>query len=182
MSLVTPYTITAGDTPSSAELNTHTDATLQLQGGAPAAGALDFAQLIQIVAQSVNNATWTSLTFTSEGIDSASGHSTTTNTSRYTAVTAGWFEFSGVVAFVFNATGARGGRFAKNGTAIGQPIILDAVGVTYATCVPVPTRKIQLAVGDYVELQGFQSSGGALNTAYTAGNEGSVLEVRWCHS
>lgn len=181
MSLVTPSSFVAGTVPTATDLNTLPDAIVQIQGGSPAAGALDFAQLFQVVAQSITNATWTALTFTSEGIDSAGGHSTSSNTSRYTAVHTGWYEVSAVVSFVFNATGARGARLAVNGTAVAGRSLIPAIGVTYSTDVPL-ARKVYLTAGQYLELQAFQSSGGSLNTAYTAGNEGSVLEVRWVHS
>ena len=181
MSLVTPHTWTAGETVTAAKLATGSDGITQLQGGAPAAGALDFAQLIQIVAQSLTNVTWTAVTFTSEGVDAAGGHSNVTNPSRYTAAHTGWYQVNGGVAFAFNATGVRACRLAVNGTALAGMSRDAAAVLVYGNAVTI-SRLVYLTAGQYIELQAFQSSGGALNTSYVADNDQSFLELRWCHS
>lgn len=181
MTLVTPHTFVASEVATATNLNKQSDALSQLMGGAPSAGALDFATLAQIVTQSLTSATWTTITFTSEGVDSAGGHSNVTNTSRYTAVHTGWYQVNAGVSFAFHATGARGCRLAVNGTALAGRVLVPAVGVTYSTDVSI-SRLVYLTAGQYLEVQGFQSSGGALNTAYVSGNEGSFLELRWAHS
>ncbi len=182
MTLVVPATITAGTSPTAAALNTFRDGITQQQGGSPSAGALDYAVLYQIVANAAwTTATWATITFTSEGIDSASGHSTSTNTSRYTCVHTGWYHVIGGIAFAANGTGARGARLAVNGTALDRRVMVQAVTPTYTTEIEI-NRRISLTAGDYVELQGFQASGGNLATSYTAGAEGSFLAVRYEHS
>lgn len=181
MTLVDPHDWTAGETVTAAKLAKQADAITQLQGGSPADGPLDFAQLLQIVTQNLTTATWTSITFTSEGIDSAGGHSTVSNTSRYVAVHTGWYDVKGGVAFAFHATGARSVRFAVNGTPRAGFEREQAIAVTYGNCTSI-SRNIYLAAGDYLELQAFQNSGGTLATSYVADNDQSYLELRWVHS
>lgn len=181
MSLVTPHTFTAGESPTSAAMQTLTDSISQLQGGAPSSGALDFCTLAQIVTQNIGTGVWTGITFTSEGVDSAGGHSTSSNTSRYVAAHSGWYDVSAGVAFAVNATGVRGARLAVNGTGLVGKTLIPNAGASNTTEVPL-SRKVYLAAGSYLEVQGYQNSGGTLATSYTAGDAGSFLELRWIHS
>ncbi len=145
------------------------------------------AQLRQDTGQSLNNDTWTSITLTTEDLDSdpsgTGGHSNSVNTSRFTAVYAGWYRCGGLVCFDTNATGARSARLAVNGTARnGSAATVQAVtGGVYYTQVPTPVMEVYLNVGDYVELQGRQESGGALSTIVN-GAESSSLSVSWDRS
>jgi len=146
--------------------------------------AIDFllsppiAELRQTVAQTLTTGVWASVTFDVEDKDSVSGHDTVTNNSRYTAVYAGWYQCSGGVGFVVNATGIRGTRWSVNGTALNGSQTSEApTTVTAAQWTP-RTKQIYLNVGDYVELQAFQSSGGNLNTDVTTTNQ-SHMSVRW---
>ncbi|MFD0393322.1 hypothetical protein ACFQ3Z_15940 [Streptomyces nogalater] len=72
----------------------------------------------QSTAQSLADNTWTSLTLDTEDYDSDNGHSTTTNSSRYTVQVAGTYLVIGSVGLVANATGARAVRLTQNGGAI----------------------------------------------------------------
>lgn len=181
MTVVVPHAWTAGDDATSTSLQTSTDALRQLQGYAPASGALDYAVLLQIVTQSLNTSTWTAITFTSEGVDSASGHSTSTNTSRYTAVHTGWYQVNAGVSFALNATGSRAIRFAVNGTAVQGRHISPATAATVASDLSL-SKRIFLTAGDYLEIQGWQNSGGALSTAYTSPEQGSFMDLKWEHA
>ncbi len=140
------------------------------------------AQLRQIVNQSLANLTWASITFTTEDVDDdvsgTGGHSNSTNPSRFTALYAGWYLLGGTVAVVASATGSRGARWAVNGSAIAEGATLLPAIATVSTQVPAPVVQVYLNVGDYVELQGFQNSGGALNTDVTAGDQSS-MSVLW---
>ena len=127
---------------------------------------------------------WTSVAFSDTAgvmIDNYSGHSTGTNPSRYTVVVAGWYTVSGAVCYAANATGVRGARCAKNGTAIqGTGISITNVGAGTATAVASAPRDVRCAVGDYLELQGVQNSGGALATSINADLD-SMFQVRFIH-
>lgn len=117
----------------------------------------------QATLQSVTSGTWTSLSIDTETLDSDGGHSNVTNTTRYTAQIAGTYLVLGFAAFASNATGVRGSRLALNGTAIrGSQTNVNTCSssVWSSPCWAVTA----MAVGDYVEVQGFQNSGGALNT------------------
>jgi hypothetical protein len=136
------------------------------------------AMLRQTAAQTLTTGTYTAVLFDTEDFDSHNGHSTVSNTSRYTAVTAGVYEVSGGCAFAANATGRRLARVAANGTVIGgslSGIPANASVVGY----PVRTTLVRLAVGDYVELQALQESGGNLATFITNSEFQPTMVVRW---
>ncbi len=127
--------------------------------------------------QSVPAAVFTSIAFDTNTIDTYGGHSTTVNNSRYTAVVAGYYFCSGVVAFAPNATGNRFVEFAKNSAALVPDIRVNATTGGWATHIGL-ANLVQLNVGDYLELQGWQNSGGALNTESNA----SYLQMQWVHA
>jgi len=115
--------------------------------------------------QSTTTATWTAVTFDGEDYDTNAFHSTSTNTSRFTIPTGmgGYYRFNGVIAFAANSTGSRQIRLNKNGGAatyiLGQfnnSGGTNEVGSTF-------NLILNLAAGDYVEVEGLQGSGGALN-------------------
>lgn len=145
--------------------------------------AVPAANLRQTAAQTLTNNTWTSLTFTTgEDIDSdvdlVGGHSTSANTSRYTARYPGWYDLSGVVGYAANATGIRGARWAINGFAVESGgTILSTASASFSV-VPAPTILQYLAISDYAELQGLQTSGGNLDTAVAVTVQ-SVFTPRW---
>lgn len=135
-------------------------------------------------AQSLSNSTWTSLNLAVEIVDSAQGgsggHSTSVNTSRFTAEYTGWYLVSGVAHFAGNTTGRRGARLAVNGSALDS-----SASVIYATGsnsigVPCHAQLVSLTAGDYVELQGFQDTGGALNSGVAGtGDLNTSMTVIW---
>jgi hypothetical protein len=136
------------------------------------------AHLRQTVAQSVASATYTACTFTTEDLDTVNGHSTSSNTSRWT-VPSGWagaYMLSGGGKFATNATGFRSGQFAKNGS-----VILGSEGPGLAAAdtstFDARTVVVSLAVGDYVEMQIRQSSGGSLNTDVAATSSQCTMSV-----
>lgn len=151
------------------------------------AAALTWAQsppkavLRSAAAQSIPNTTWTSLTWDTEDDDSVDGHSTSSNPSRYTAVYAGWYLVNGVYAAAANATSKRMTRWAVNGTAVTSTMVaLPPVTVAAnGTACPAVGKLVYLGIGDYVELQAWQGTGGALLTdvAFTDGQSG--MSVLW---
>ncbi|MFI2078458.1 hypothetical protein [Streptomyces triculaminicus] len=121
----------------------------------------------QTTAQSISNATFTSFTLDTEVVDSDGGHSTSTNTSRYTATVAGTYLVVGTAGWNGNATGYRRCRITLNGAAVpGAAVGADATNsVLCGQCVT--AIVVMNGTTDYVEVQGQQSSGGAL-AAYNA--------------
>lgn len=116
----------------------------------------------QSTVQAVPSGTWTAITYDSESLDTDGFHSVVSNTSRLTIVIAGTYRIDGLVAFVANSTGVRGARVAVNGTAIrSQTNLPTTVGSAWsAPC----WAEVPLNLNDYVEIQAFHNSGGALNT------------------
>lgn len=128
--------------------------------------ARPLAILRQTVGQSIPTATWTAILLDTEDIDRDGGHSTVTNTARYTSPTAGYLMFSGAVAHGVNATAARGAAWALNGVNI-TPVdaLVPTVAATFGAHVAAPTELIAVnGSTDYVTLQAYQNSGGALTT------------------
>lgn len=106
------------------------------------------------------DSTWTSATFDSERWDTDTIHSTSSNTSRLTATTAGKYLIIGHIFFASNSTGQRAVRIRLNGTTIIAQQSTSSVHTSRRFSIPV---IYDMAATDYVEIQGFQDSGGALN-------------------
>lgn len=126
--------------------------------------------------QSIGHGAWTAVTFGVEDFDTHGGHDLVTNTSRYTAQVAGTYHVIGRGGFAANSTGHRGVRIAKNGTVVNgsgnyfQSTTSD-VWSTTGSC------DVHLDVGQYVEVQVIQDSGGALNTSASAGDVAPSMSV-----
>jgi len=105
----------------------------------------------------------TALTFDTETSDTGM-HSTSVNTSRITVPSdgAGWYSIGGCVRFAANTTGYREIKITANGTTDLAVMRVPNSGATDDVRVTIHT-EIPLAVGDYVELNATQNSGGALN-------------------
>ena len=90
---------------------------------------------------------------------------------RYTAVVAGWYEFSGGISFGQATSGSRrGGRWYLNGTPAaggGVQIITSSTVANALASIPMRTTPMALDEGDFVELVAMQSSGSALATSST---------------
>lgn len=127
--------------------------------------------LHKTASQSVNNTTWTVLTWNSEQYDNDGGHSNSTNNSRYTAQTAGWFTFTANILWA--SSGERGARFLKNGS--GNPFG-EAVINGYAVHI---TGWTLLSVNDYVEVMGYQNSGGSLLQAESLDSSPAFFAGVW---
>lgn len=137
------------------------------------------AVLRQSVTQSVPTSTWTSVLFDVEDYDSDSGHSTSTNTSRYTVQTAGTVRLGGGTAYAINATGARLCRWCVNGTAVNASATgVASFGTVLNTLTAAMARDVQVSVGDYIELQTWHNSGGALSTVVSA-EQACSMTVCW---
>lgn len=131
----------------------------------------------QSSAQSISSATFASITLDQETIDSDGGHSTSTNPSRYVIQVPGTYFIIGEACFPSNGTGNRGSRIQVNAANVqGAAAMIPTAGGN--ACGAPCGALVALNAGDFVEVQGFQSSGGALNTA-TATDLSSSLKVLW---
>ena len=129
--------------------------------------------------QNLSSGVWTAILFDTEVIDRDGMHSTSSNTSRLTCVTPGYYAVEGMVAFHANATGGRGADFAINGTRVFATAVLLETNdsATFYSAVAV-VGTVYLNVGDYLELQGVQYSGGTLSTGILP-DLGCSLTARW---
>lgn len=133
----------------------------------------------QQTGQSIANGTWAVVTFDTEIVDTYGGHSTVSNTSRYTCQMAGWYRVTGRTAFNGNPTGSRGARVHINGNYIIGAATLLGSGTLNG--VPEVNHILQLAVGDYIEIGAGHNCGSALSTIY-ANECASMMYVEWIHS
>jgi len=148
-----------------------TGQVLNVTGGIPAwatpASGVTFAgvSLYNSTTVSAANNTVTTMTFDSELFDTDAYHSTATNTSRITipAGKAGYYLLYGQITFLASSTGVRQAQLHKNGSA--SELTIDALpnSASAVNDNPQVTSIQYLAVADYIEIKGFQTSGGALN-------------------
>lgn len=133
-------------------------------------------ETIQASPQAIGTSTWTSVTFDTDVYDNDGMHSTVTNPSRATAVTAGRYLFLASLDFALNASGLRAVKFLVNGTTSyakdGQLVAPTSTDVALFT-----GMMTYLSAADYVELQCWQSSGGSLNTG--SGDGQPRLQAMW---
>ncbi len=133
----------------------------------------------QTSVMSTNSGSWYAMLLNFVDIDTDSGH--IANDSRYTSQVAGWYWCEGYVTW--NITGGQSRSDVaiwKNSSLVlgAQQSVLKPSGDLLAVSA---SAIIYLAVGDYVEIQGLQNTGGTINTA--AGTDlAPSLNVLWIHS
>jgi hypothetical protein len=111
------------------------------------------------------------------GFDSYGGHSNTVNPSRYTCQLAGWYFMLGTIEWASNGTGNRLTQLYHNGILFSSGGVGPAAGSANSPSLQ-GAALVNLAVGDYVEVFAFQTSGGNLATLAA----GSSMHVFWVHS
>jgi hypothetical protein len=125
------------------------------------------ARVFNSVAIATVSAVFKILTFDSERRNDGSVHNTGFNISRLTAPIAGWYAITGHIVFASNATGLRDAAILLNGATIIAQTLFPAA-TTNVTNISI-AAIYYLNAGDYVELEAYQDSGGALNVT-AAGN------------
>lgn len=124
---------------------------------------------------------WSTTNGSIEVWDTDNFHSLSTNPSRVTPTVAGLYRCAGTILWSHNASGDRRSYIGLNGTA------LAPVGRAIANGDNSLTTAVQRLVAcngstDYIELLGFQSSGGNLDATGTGSDSSTfstVLEVVW---
>jgi len=119
--------------------------------------------------QSLTTATYTMLALGAEVFDIVQSgdtamHDNTTDNSRITIRTPGKYALTGQISYASNATGVRKCLIVKNGTTVLAEADIPAIAGGITSVVGAGPVIVPLAAGDYVELQAYQSSGGALAT------------------
>jgi hypothetical protein len=126
--------------------------------------------------------TWDEINFGAEAYDSHAAHDNVTNNSRLVAPESGLYTIKAHLTFATNANGIRGLDIRKNAAGV-QTAGTDLAFVVIAGNGTTQSRLIasvdaQLTAGDYIEVFGYQGSGGALNVE--GNNIGDTwLSFRW---
>jgi len=146
-----------------------------LKWAAPA-GGFSGSRVYNSTTQSISNATNTKITFDTESYDTNSYHSTTTNTSRFTIPTTGYYRLDAQISFDANATGSREISIWKNG---GQIVDYRTGAATQAS---VPTTisccaQVSATAGDYFEINIYQTSGGT-RTTFSPGEQFNLFSIQ----
>lgn len=122
----------------------------------------------------IGNASFTLVTLNSESYDSSSMHSTSSNTGRVVAPSAGYYLASAKVKFAYHATGLRAivvnvnsGGAIGGGTIIAYHAQMAISSGSFDTPFMIAT-PVYLNANDYVEMFVYQNSGGNLNLLYSA--------------
>lgn len=156
--------------------------TSSLWNAGPAASnafltAPPLAQVTQTTVQTCANNTLTPINFDTTALDTDNGHSNVTNNTRYTCQVAGWYLVIGGVGWAPNGAGNRLTLIYKNGvlTSWGSGVF-TATNVN--STVVQASWMVQMNVGDYVEIYGYQGSGGPLATQSLF----SSAQFIWVHS
>lgn len=128
-------------------------------------------RLFLSTAQAVASSASSAITFDSESFDTDGFHSTVSNTSRITIPTglAGKYRITALVDYPANSTGIRYCFIRKNGTAGADPtgMIVPAGATEIAADL---ATVMDLVAGDFIELFGWQTSGGSLSVFSGAGS------------
>jgi len=129
----------------------------------PAGGTFSGCSLSKSAAQSVSNATWTAISWNQENYDTDAFHDNSTNNTRIT-IPAGKGGKYLIASNLFNPSNSSGSRlikFQKNGVDIYYGDWQRAnSGHSTST---IASQVLNLAVADYIEVNLFQDSGGALD-------------------
>jgi hypothetical protein len=160
---------TANDTPARLAVGTNgqvltadSTAATGIKWATPASGGTTFigCSLYKSSNQNASNGVSTSVTFESELFDTNGFHDNSTNNTRITIPTgyAGKYLITGVIQWGSNSSGTRVNDIKLNGTTFLGYSYMDAGG--YQSCAV--TMVQDLAVGDYIEMIGYQNSGSTL--------------------
>jgi hypothetical protein len=131
----------------------------RLKAGAPVGQGASAARVYKNASQAIADTTLTALTWPVEAFDTDSYHSTSVNTSRFTAALAGKYEVSASVRWDSNTTGAREVYVVANG--VTGTRIAGSVQAAAANLVQTVTAVVDLAASEYVEIYVRQDSGGS---------------------
>ena len=111
--------------------------------------------------QSISSGSWNAISFDTEVFDHAAFW-TSGSPTRLTIPTTGIYLVTAQVSFDVHATGVRLGRVLRDGT---TQIVRHDTNTLSAYGVRLPMSKIfTCSVSQYLEVQAYQTSGGALNT------------------
>lgn len=120
----------------------------------------------QSAAQSIPTATLTAIDFTTRS-DTASNGITLSNTGLVIVVP-GLYQVTGALSFAANGTGSRHAHLSVNGNPLIQGSSVQPVATEFGRVRA--DGLVRCAIGDVINIAGYQSSGAALNTVTGAGH------------
>lgn len=136
----------------------------------------------QTATQALANSTFVSMNIDTELIDTDSGHSNTTNPSRYIPQVPGTYLVVGTAAFDnTSAVGYRRARLTLNGAAIRGAVSTPHTTQAVTTAAQAAGLVTCNGSTDYVEVQGAQDSGASISTV-SAADICPALFVAWVRS
>lgn len=175
----TPPTFTTSTVLSAADLNAVGDA-ITFWADPPRCNVYRAATL------SVSSSSWTVIPWTAEDLDKVQSgdspmHDLSTNPERVYIRTAGRYQIDGQVTWASDSSSTRRHyvRLNSGGSSSGGTLLLSSYQDPLSgidTSVPLPPVEHQLAAGDYIEVFGYQATGGAINIQ--AGYGVTYLRVR----
>ena len=134
--------------------------------GGGVAGGVSGARVTRTTNQTLTTATVTPIDWDSQDYDTDDYWEGVTNPERFTVPTAGKYRVSAVITWGANSTGRRHLRFHVNGveqtTLATDPVGSAAYGMA-------ASETFDLAAGDYVTVEAYQTSGGNLDLISTSG-------------
>lgn len=155
-----PRTWTVGELLTAAKMNTDVRDGLNFLLAPP------LAVLTKNATQSFSSGSYVAVTWPTELVDRDGGHSTSSNTSRYTSQTAGYYTLHEWHEWSLDSTsGYRRTGFRVNGSSVThqegrpQPSLMNMTHLS---------GMVFLAVGDYVEVMADQNSGTSLTIGSNA--------------
>lgn len=131
-------------------------------------------QARQIVAQTLTTGTGANITFTAEDVDSANGHSTSSNTDRYVIPATGLLMVAGGVGFAVSAAGVRLVLWRINGVDVNGSETLWSASSAFATGFLAKTMFINVVANDILTLVAVQTTGGNLDTDVGAATQSTM--------
>lgn len=130
-----------------------------------AGAAFSGARAFRSAAQTISNDTWTAINFNDEAFDTDAYHDNSTNNTRLTISSAGYYLVGGSLLFAANSSGLRAIQIKHSTAGI----------VSYTNKIPVSpsistsletTAHLYYQTGGYYELECYQNSGGNLDVEY----------------
>jgi hypothetical protein len=130
------------------------------------------------VDQTLTTSVLTAINLTDENYDTDTIHNNITNNTRFTCKTAGLYTIAGEAVFAAaSATGQRSLLIGVNASVFIAENTIPVNSASLETFLNLSTQY-RLAVNDYVELYGYQTSGGNLNVRAATGRS-PVLAMAW---
>lgn len=129
----------------------------------------------------VTGATDAPITLDTEDYDSDNGHSTVTNSSRYTVQVAGTYRITAVGGFTTNSVGNRKLGINVNG-ANARGASIQQVSMASNSWVGAVSTELALSVGDYIEMVMWHTSTTTPLTTAVGVGFGPAMSVCWISS